>query len=87
MTERPFVAFAPITPPASSAQDPARHRVARVAWLVARFARREPVRYEEYRQRFGRPQRSFCCEVAALREAGIIRGSELLERHHRSDAR
>ena len=86
MTGRTFGAIAPITPPASSAQDPARRRIARVAWLVARFARHEPVRYEEYKERFGRPQRSFC-EVAALREAGIIRGSELLERAHRSNAR
>jgi hypothetical protein len=57
------------------------------AWLIARLVRQEPVRYKEFKERFGRPGRSFCCEVAALREAGIIRGSELLERRHRSDAR
>jgi hypothetical protein len=77
MTTRIFGAPAPLTPPASSAQEAANRRIARGAWLIARFVREEPVRYKEFQQRFGRPGRTFCCEVAALRAAGIYRGSEL----------
>jgi hypothetical protein len=80
MTNRTFGASAPITPPAPSVRKPGSSRVARGAWLIARFVRQEPVRRKEYQERFGRPVRSFCCEVAALRAAGIYRGSELLDR-------
>jgi hypothetical protein len=78
MTNRIFGAPASITPPASSAQDAGNRRIARGAWLIARLVRHEPVRYKEFQERFGRPGRTFCCEVAALRAAGIYRGSELL---------
>jgi hypothetical protein len=78
MTNRTFGARAPITPPASSAQDAGNRRIARGAWLIARLIRQQPVRYKEFQERFGRPGRTFCCEVAALRAAGIYRGSELL---------
>ncbi|MBV8367530.1 MAG: hypothetical protein JO036_01150 [Candidatus Eremiobacteraeota bacterium] len=54
---------------------------------MARLARREPVRYEHYAERFGRPRRTFCCEVAALRDIGIVRASELLDRQRRIGAR
>jgi hypothetical protein len=77
MTTRIFGAPPPI-PPALSAQETANRRIARGAWLIARLVRKEPVRYNEFQERFGRPGRSFCCEVAALRAAGIYRGSELL---------
>ena len=90
MTNRIFGAPAPITPPASFAQEAADRRIARGAWLIARLVRQEPVRYNQFRERFGRPGRSFCCEVAALRAAGIYRGSELLGspkgKQHRGDA-
>jgi hypothetical protein len=78
MTNRMFGAFAPLTPPISAAEEAANRRIARGAWLIARLVRQEPVRYQQFRERFGRPGRSFCCEVAALRAAGIYRGSELL---------
>jgi hypothetical protein len=78
MTNRTFGGPAPITPPAPSVREPGSNRVARGAWLIARFVRQEPVRRKEYQERFGRPVRSFCCEVAALRAAGIYRGSDLL---------
>lgn len=77
MTTRIFGGPPPI-PPAASAQDAANRRIVRGAWLIARLVHKEPVRYEEFQERFGRPGRSFCCEVAALRAAGIYRGSELL---------
>jgi hypothetical protein len=70
MTNRIFGAPASITPPASSAQDAGNRRIARGAWLIARLVRHEPVRYKEFQERFGRPGRTFCCEVAALRAAG-----------------
>jgi hypothetical protein len=78
MTHRIFPEPAPITPPASSAQEAGNRRIARGAWLVARLVRQEPVRLKQFQERFGRPGRSFCCEVSALRAAGIYRGSELL---------
>lgn len=78
MTNRIFGAPAPITPPASSARETANRRIARGAWLIARLVRQEPVRYDQFKKRFGRPGRSFCCEVAALRAAGIYRAGELL---------
>ncbi len=78
MTESTFGAAAPLTPHGSVAPDIGRRRKAEVAWLIARFVRRKPVRYEEYTERFGPPRRPFCCEVAALRDAGIRRGSDLL---------
>jgi len=77
MTTRIFGAPPPI-PPSASAEEASNRRIARGAWLVARLVRREPVRYKEFEERFGRPGRSFCCEVAALRGAGIYRASELL---------
>ena len=78
MTDRIFPGPAPITPAASSAQDAGDRRIARGAWLIARLVRQEPVRFKQFQERFGRPGRSFCCEVSALRAAGIYRGNELL---------
>jgi biotin operon repressor len=46
-------------------------RIIRVAWLVARFARREFVSIERYRDRFGVSVRSFHRDMAALRDAGM----------------
>lgn len=77
MTTRIFGA-PPRIPPASSTQKSANHRIERGAWLIARLVRQQPVRHKDFQERFGRPARSFCCEVAALRAAGIYRGSELL---------
>lgn len=82
MTNRIFGASPPITPHGFTTLEGENGRIAQGAWLIARLVRREPVRREEYQRRFGPPSRSFCCEVAALRAAGIRRGSDLL----RSDA-
>jgi hypothetical protein len=79
MTNCPFGARAPITPPTSSPQGAGNRRVVRGAWLIARLVRQEPVSYKEFQERFGRPGRTFCCEVAALRAVGIFRGSKLLQ--------
>jgi hypothetical protein len=76
MTNRIFGASAPIIPP--SPRDGGNRRIDRGAWLIARLVREEPVRYKDFQERFGRPGRTFCCEVAALRAAGIYRGSDLL---------
>ncbi len=76
MTSRIFGAPPPI--PSAPTQEAANQRIVRGAWLIARLVRQEPVRYKEFQERFGRPGRSFCCEVAALRAAGIYRGTELL---------
>jgi hypothetical protein len=78
MTNCTFGAPAPITPHASPAEEVGNRRIARGAWLIARLVRQKPVRYKEFEERFGREGHSFCCEVAALRAAGIYRGSELL---------
>jgi len=77
MTNRVFGASAPRTPPESFAQDTGASRIKR-AWLVARFVRQEPVRCKDFQERFGRPGRTFCCEVAALRALGIHRACELV---------
>jgi hypothetical protein len=78
MTHRIFPGPAPITPPASSAREAGNRRIERGAWLIARLVRQEPVRCKQFQERFGHSGGSFCCEVSALRAAGIYRGSELL---------
>jgi len=78
MTTCIFGATAPITPSTSCSQETDNLRIARGAWLVARLVRQEPVRRKDFQERFGRLGRGFCCEVAALRAAGIYRGSDLL---------
>jgi biotin operon repressor len=50
---------------------PYEQRIVRVAWLVARFARREFVTMERYRERFGMSVRSFHRDMAVLRDAGM----------------
>jgi hypothetical protein len=46
-------------------------RVVRLIWLTALFVRRDPVRFEEYRRRFGMSLRSFRRDIALLRQAGF----------------
>jgi hypothetical protein len=46
-------------------------RIVRLVWLTARFARRELVSIEQYRNRFGVSKRSFHRDVGVLREAGF----------------
>ncbi|MBV8298964.1 MAG: hypothetical protein JO083_05420 [Candidatus Eremiobacteraeota bacterium] len=71
MTAYPFVGLKPITRPYPSSADCMQGRVVRVIWLLARLLRRDPVRFESYRERFGTSLRSFCRDIAALRDAGI----------------
>jgi hypothetical protein len=78
MTVRRFDVHASITRPPSCSQARGRRSIARIAWLLARFIRREAVRYELYEARFGEPVSAFRGDVAALRAARIYRGTELL---------
>ncbi|MDP9024461.1 MAG: hypothetical protein M3N13_03670 [Candidatus Eremiobacteraeota bacterium] len=45
--------------------------------MIARFLRREAVRFELYEERFGRSVRSFRRDIAALRDAGIYLDTDL----------
>ena len=46
-------------------------RIVRAAWLIARFVRREAVRFELYRDRFGASAEIFHRDLAAVQEAGL----------------
>ncbi|MBV8368126.1 MAG: hypothetical protein JO036_04210 [Candidatus Eremiobacteraeota bacterium] len=46
-------------------------RIVRAAWLIARFVRREAVRFELYRDRFGASPRTFHRDLAAVQDAGV----------------
>jgi hypothetical protein len=50
---------------------PCDRTVVRVAWLIARFARREFVDIDQYHERFGVSLRTFRCDLAVLRDAGM----------------
>ena len=78
MTIREFDARASSTRGASLQQDRSRRSIARIAWLLARFVRRDAVRYEHYAARFGASQAAFRSDIGALRAARIYRGTELL---------
>ena len=78
MTTREFDARASSTRRASFRQDRRCRSITRAAWLLARFIRREPVRFEPYTGRFGTPARVFRSDIAAVRAARIYRGAELL---------
>ena len=41
------------------------------AWLIARFVRREAVRFELYRDRFGASPETFHRDLEAVQEAGL----------------
>ncbi|HEX3464404.1 MAG TPA: hypothetical protein VHS78_10195 [Candidatus Elarobacter sp.] len=77
MTVHDFGAHAPITRRFASCHE--RDRAAmRLAWLLARIIRREPVQYGPYRRRFDRTEYGFRRDIRAIRDARIYRGSELL---------
>ena len=46
-------------------------RIVRAAWLIARFVRREAVRFDLYRDRFGASPRAFRRDLAAVQDAGV----------------
>jgi len=46
-------------------------RIVRAAWLIARFVRREAVRFELYRDRFGASPRAFRRDLALVQNAGV----------------
>ena len=83
MTVRQFDAPAS-SPRRAFTEKRSRHHIARIAWLLARFVCREPVRYEAYEERFGASRHAFRRDLTALRNAGIHRGTERLGT--RSDA-
>jgi hypothetical protein len=78
MTPRRFDVHASITRRPSCTEDGSRPSIARIAWLLARFIRREAVRYELYEARFGASSTTFRSDVVAVRAARIYRGTELL---------
>ena len=45
--------------------------VVRIAWMIALFARKSYVSYDEYRLRFACSMRTFQRDLAVLRDAGI----------------
>ena len=77
MTTREFDARASITRPVFLRQDRDRS-VIRIGWLLARFIRRQPVRYGVYKRQFDRTEYGYRRDLRVLREARIYRGSELL---------
>ena len=77
MTFGQFGAHAPITRPPFATKVRGGANV-RIAWLLARFVRREPVRAELYISRFGGSVHAYRRDLAALRAARIYRGHELL---------
>jgi len=78
MTTHPFDAPASSPRRAFSTRKRSRRDIARIVWLLARFVRREPVRYEAYKERFGGTMHAFRSDLTALRTAGIYRGTERL---------
>lgn len=77
MTHTEFDARASITRPFSARHDRDRSTL-RIAWLLARMIRREPVRYGPYRRAFDRTEYGFRRDIRAIRKARIYRGTELL---------
>ena len=75
MTVRDFDARASSTRRFASCHDRA---ALRLAWLLARIIRREPVRYGFYKRRFDCTEYGFRRDIRAIREARIYRGTELL---------
>jgi hypothetical protein len=78
MTVCEFDAPASSTRPASSRKDYGRRPIIRVAWLLARSIRGEPLGYEHYERRFGRSPYAFQSDLAALRRASIYRAGKRL---------
>lgn len=74
MTVQQFAAPASTTPHCNWRL---RRPIVRVAWLIARLMRREPVSYAGYEARFGRSLRSFRRDIAALRDAGLYLDTNL----------
>ncbi len=71
MTAHPFAGSEPITRHYPSCCGGVQGRVVRVAWLLTRLLRRDPVRFQSYQERFGASLRSFCRDIATLRDAGV----------------
>lgn len=78
MTTPQFDAPASITRPVSARHDRRGRSITRTAWLLGRFIGREPVRYANYKARFGESSRMFDGDIKTVRAARIYRGSELL---------
>jgi predicted DNA-binding transcriptional regulator YafY len=71
MTAHPFAGAETITRRYPSSGDCVQSRVVRVAWILTRLLRRDPVRFQSYQERFGASLRSFCRDIATLRDAGV----------------
>ena len=44
-------------------------RIVRLIWLTARFVRRDPINFDDYRLRFDSSVRTFHRDIATLRDA------------------
>jgi predicted DNA-binding transcriptional regulator YafY len=71
MTAHPFAGSERFTRRYPSCGSCVQSRVVRVAWILTRLLRRDPVRFQSYRERFGASLRSFCRDIATLRDAGV----------------
>ncbi len=71
MTATQFAVPATITRHAHLPVELGKSRIVRIAWLVARFVRRDFVPYEVYDDRFGTSLRTFRRDLAAIRDAGL----------------
>ena len=78
MTIREFDASASGTRRAFSTFERGRRPITRVAWLLARFIRREPVSFERYERCFGGSIHALRGDLATLRRAGISRAGKRL---------
>jgi len=78
MTPHRFDVHASITRAPSCTQNRSCRSIARIGWLLARFIRRDAVRYELYEARFGASLTAFRSDIDAVRAARIYRGTELL---------
>lgn len=76
MTESQFAVPASDTRPGHIPVEHGHSRIARAAWLIARFVRREAVRYDLYRDRFGASAQAFRRDLAAVQDAGVRVASE-----------
>jgi biotin operon repressor len=51
--------------------NPSKRPVVRIAWMIALFAKKSYVSYDEYHRRFACSHRTFQRDLTALRDAGL----------------
>jgi predicted DNA-binding transcriptional regulator YafY len=58
-------------------RSPSERPVIRLAWLITRLVRRDPVSFAHYLYRFGHSLRTFRRDMAVLRDAGLYLDTDL----------